>query len=226
MAVRPGGKIAKRDVHFFWIVDASGSMQGDKIKTLNDAIAKALPDMRKIEDAHPHTRVFVRALRFADDVQWVGSENPVPLSQFEWHDIAAAGKTSMGGALVKVAEKLKELDQEQGYYLPPALILVTDGEPTDDFQGGVRQLLNEKLGRDATRLAVAIGTDANVAVLRDFVQDPEKHIVLANDSEHLAALIPIVSTSVLEHSSTPISPDRQPLTIPLVYSDKAGPLVY
>src|SRR6202043_2379046 len=142
-------------------------------------------------------------------------QEPVPVSQFEWTDIAVKprARTAMGGALAKVAQKLKELDQEQGYYLPPALILITDGAPTDDFEGGLRQLLNEKLGRDATRLAVAIGTDANLGVLKEFVRDPQNHILRANNYEQLAAMIPIISTTALEYSSS-IIPDKQPLELP------------
>ena len=35
---RPGGELASRPLHFFWIVDCSGSMYGEKIGTINHAI--------------------------------------------------------------------------------------------------------------------------------------------------------------------------------------------
>jgi uncharacterized protein YegL len=218
----PGGKIAKRDIHFFWIVDGSESMQGEKIQSLNFAIANAIPEMRKIKDRHPHTRVFVRALRFASDVQWVvGNGEPVPLSEFEWHDIKASGKTKMGGALAEVAHKLNELEQKRGHYLAPALILVTDGQPTDDFADGLRRLMEQKFGREATRLAVAIGADADLDALEKFVGDP-RAILHAHNSEQLAAMIPIVSTSALEHSS--IADRDKPVAAPKVAI--AGPVVW
>ena len=34
---RPGGELASRPLHFFWIVDCSGSMYGEKIGTVNHA---------------------------------------------------------------------------------------------------------------------------------------------------------------------------------------------
>ena len=46
-AKRPGGGLeTKRDLHFFWLVDSSGSMTGQKINSLNYAIAEAIPRMR------------------------------------------------------------------------------------------------------------------------------------------------------------------------------------
>ena len=31
---RPGGELASRPLHFFWVVDCSGSMYGEKIGTV------------------------------------------------------------------------------------------------------------------------------------------------------------------------------------------------
>ena len=43
---RPGGELASRPIHFFWIVDCSGSMYGEKIATVNNTIEKCIPEMR------------------------------------------------------------------------------------------------------------------------------------------------------------------------------------
>ena len=42
---RPGGEIAKRPLHFFWIVDCSGSMYGEKIQTVNNTIQSTKCEM-------------------------------------------------------------------------------------------------------------------------------------------------------------------------------------
>lgn len=39
---RPGGELASRPLHFFWVVDCSGSMYGEKIGTVNHAIQSKL----------------------------------------------------------------------------------------------------------------------------------------------------------------------------------------
>lgn len=42
---RPGGELASRPLHFFWVVDCSGSMYGEKIGTVNHAIQSTIPEM-------------------------------------------------------------------------------------------------------------------------------------------------------------------------------------
>ena len=40
---RPGGELATRPIHFFWVVDCSGSMYGEKIGIVNNTkIKKAI----------------------------------------------------------------------------------------------------------------------------------------------------------------------------------------
>ena len=39
---RPGGEVANRPLHFFWVVDCSGSMMGEKIGVVNNAIQSYL----------------------------------------------------------------------------------------------------------------------------------------------------------------------------------------
>ena len=42
---RPGGELASRPLHFFWIVDCSGSMYGEKIGAVNHAIQSVNVDL-------------------------------------------------------------------------------------------------------------------------------------------------------------------------------------
>ena len=43
---RPGGELATRPIHFFWVVDCSGSMYGEKIGIVNNTIQECIPEMR------------------------------------------------------------------------------------------------------------------------------------------------------------------------------------
>lgn len=205
---RPGGKFGpRRDVHFFWILDGSTSMRGEKIQSLNFAVASAIPEMRKVAAKHPSANVLLRALRFATGVDWI-TPRPTPLSEFQWRDIQADGETSMGLALSAVCDELDKLDTSRRYY-PPALILVTDGHPTDEgdgFEAALQRLLTHKLGKAATRLAVAIGDDVGpegMECLRKFIKNPEIKPLEVTDLGALPRLMRIVSRSAIEISSTP-----------------------
>jgi len=204
MSRRPGGELASRPLHFFWICDCSGSMQADgKIQSLNNAIKEALPHMQHAAEENPNAQVFVRAARFSDGAQWHVAA-PTPVADFRWTDLNAAGMTDMGKAIRMVAEQLR-IPPMSDRALPPILVLVSDGQPTDDYAGAMRELLDLPWGKRAVRIAVAIGADADQDALRVFVANPEIPVLQANNAETLVNYIRWASTAVLKAASAPAS---------------------
>ena len=61
---RPGGELATRPIHFFWVVDCSGSMHGEKIGIVNNTIQECIPEMRSAADNNPNAQLLIRALQF------------------------------------------------------------------------------------------------------------------------------------------------------------------
>ena len=201
---RPGGELATRPLHFIWIADCSGSMRSDgKIQALNNAIREAVPHMRTAADENPNAEVLVRAVRFASGAQWHVSQ-PEPIDSFAWDDLDADGPTDMGKALSLVAEQLR-IPPMTDRALPPVLVLISDGQPTDDFESGLQALLNEPWGKKAVRIAIAIGHDADLDVLQRFIANPEFKPLAANNADALVRYIKWVSTAVLKAASAPAS---------------------
>jgi uncharacterized protein YegL len=137
---RPGGELASRPLHFIWMVDCSGSMHGDKIQSLNYAIRQTIPDMKKAADDNPNAQLLIRALKFSTGAQWV-TASPISIDDFDWNDIEAGGVTDMGKAFELVAEQLK-IPPMSERALPPVLVLLSDGQPTDDYKKGLTALQN------------------------------------------------------------------------------------
>ncbi len=203
MSKRPGGEIASRPLQFIWVADCSGSMKGEKIQALNTAIREAIPHMREVAKENPNAQVSVRAVKFSNGAQWHISQ-PMPAEDFEWVDLSADGVTDMGKALKLVAEQLK-IPPMAERALPPVLVLVSDGQPTDDFSAGLKDLLDLPWGKRAVRIAIAIGRDADVDVLQRFINHPEIKPLQANNPEALVRYIKWASTAVLKTASTPPS---------------------
>jgi uncharacterized protein YegL len=204
MAKRPGGELATRPLHFIWIADCSGSMSVDgKIQALNTAIREALPFMRSVADENPNAEVLVRALAFADGARWQVSQ-PTPVNDFKWTDLQTSGLTDMGRALRMVAEQLR-MPPMTDRALPPVLVLISDGQPTDDFTGGLAALMQQPWGKKAVRIAIAIGEDADTEVLQRFIGHAELKPLQANNPETLVRHIKWVSTVVLKSASAPAS---------------------
>jgi uncharacterized protein YegL len=204
MKKRPGGELATRPLHFIWIADSSGSMATDgKIQALNTAIREAIPHMQKVADENPNAQVLVRAIQFASGAQWHISQ-PTPVDDFKWTDLSAQGETDMGKALSMIAEQLK-IPPMTDRALPPVLVLVSDGQPTDDFNKGLRELMEQPWGKKAVRIAISIGADADNEVLQKFIGHSELKPLQANNPEALVKYIKWVSTAVLKSASAPAS---------------------
>lgn len=197
-----GADIARRRLHMIIAVDCSGSMQGDKIASLNHALRIAVPAMRESASENPETDVFVRALRFSDGAHWhVG---PVLVDQFEWEDVTADGTTDMGHALKLIAQQLTPAAMP-GRQLPPVVVLLTDGQPTDDFNAGLKALMDSPYGGKSLRVAIAIGSDADLGVLQRFIGHPEFKPLRANNAQDLVRRIKWATTTPVKTLSSGVT---------------------
>ncbi len=204
MINRPGAALANRPLHFIWLVDCSGSMSiRGKIQSLNVAIKEAIPHMQKVADENPNAQVLVRAIAFSNGAMW-HIPHPTPLEQFTWTDMDARPQsvTAMGKALSLVAEALDETKMPDRA-IPPVLVMLSDGQPTDDFTKGLKDLMDKPWGRKAVRIAIAIGEDADYEVLQKFIGHSELHPLSAKNPEALAERIRWASTVVLKSASSP-----------------------
>jgi uncharacterized protein YegL len=208
MAQRPGGEYASRPLHIIWLLDCSGSMsQGGKIEALNNAIREVIPAMRKAAEGNPEAQFYVRVLKFSSGAEWHVHE-PTLLADFKWSDLVAQGETDMGQAFALLAAELGKLPQN-ARMLPPQLILVSDGKPTDDWRGGLQALFDMPWGKRAIRQAIAIGQDADQETLRKFIDNQERPVIRADNAEQLIRYFRYVSTSVAA-----ATPGKDPLPKP------------
>lgn len=197
---RPGGAMARRELHFIWLLDASGSMNAEgKIQALNVAIREAVPQLQAAARDNPNVDVLVRAVTFSDGARW-HLEQPTPVENLRWADVAAGGHTDMGAALRLVATALQVPPMPERA-VSPVLVLVTDGHHTDDFEAGLADLLAERWGREAVRMAISIGRDVNPVALQKFIGRDDLRPLQANNAEALVQQIRWVSRSSVESAS-------------------------
>jgi uncharacterized protein YegL len=198
----PGGEMANRPLHFFWILDCSGSMTlKGKIARLNFAIKESIPEMRDASLSNPTAQLLVRVITFATDAKW-HIPTPVPVERFEWTDVTAEGVTDLGRALKLVAAQL-EIPPMEDRALPPVLALISDGQPTDDYKSGLEALDATPWGRKAVRIAIAIemDDDEGLSVLQEFLKHPELKPIQADNPKALASAIRWASTVVVKSAS-------------------------
>ena len=98
--------------------------------------------------------------------------------------------------------------------LPPVLVLASDGQPTDDYSAGLQELLNSSWGSKSIRMAIAIGRDADVDVLQQFIDNLDFPPVSASNPEALIERIRWASTAGLKVASSPMPSQTRPIPSP------------
>ena len=162
--------VPRRTMTLFFLIDTSGSMEGNKIGAVNDAVVNVLPMLNDISETNPDAEIKVAALEFSNGVNWLYDE-PKLAKDFIWQDVAASGLTSLGAACSELASKLSRSGgfmQSASGSFAPAIILLSDGGPTDDYNTGLAKLKANNWFKSAIKIAIAIGDDADKDVLKDF----------------------------------------------------------
>jgi uncharacterized protein YegL len=166
-------------------------MYGEKISTVNHAIQSTIPSMRDAADNNPNAQLFVRTLQFSSGASWI-TANPVKIDDFAWDDLDAGGVTDMGKAFDLLAAQLT-IPPMSDRALPPVLVLLSDGQPTDDYKEPLGELLRLPWGKKSVRIAIAIGQDVDEDMLAEFTGNKEL-VLQANNPEALVRMIKWAST--------------------------------
>jgi uncharacterized protein YegL len=193
--------IQRRQLHILFVLDCSGSMTGEKIASLNYAMATSIPAMRAAAEDNPETDVRVRVMRFSDAPAWQTPE-AVPVAAFTWQELTAQGETNAGAALALLAAGLTP-EAMPGRQLAPIIVLVSDGQPTDDFAAGLAALLNSPFGAKSIRIAIAIGQDADLDVLKGFIGHADFQVLAAHNAQDLVNRIKWATTAPMKAVSQP-----------------------
>ena len=197
----------KKPCYYFWICDCSESMGLKnrsnnlvKMDEINKAIPQAIAKIREYSKTNQKGQITMRTIKFSDTAEWMDKDS-IPVDQYMWKDLSADGITSLGAAFSKVAQALKTIDDggtmpKKAY--PPVLVLITDGYPTDEWNKGFEELMDQFWAQEAVRIAIALeGADEDI--LRVFigdVDDADKKLVRINDADlpRLAESIKLVTT--------------------------------
>jgi uncharacterized protein YegL len=193
--------LARRQLQVILALDCSGSMKGDRIASLNYALRTAIPELRHVAADNPEVDVRLRVLRFASKAEWHIAE-PVPVDEIRWVDLTADGETHMGDALRMIAETLAP-EAMTGRQLPPVIVLASDGYPTDDYEGGLEALFAAEHAESAIRIAIAIGSEADLEILERFIRHPTMKPLRANNAADLVEQIKWATTAPVKAASSP-----------------------
>ena len=205
--------IPRRVMTLFLLIDSSGSMSiNGNMGKVNGAIEEMIPLLRDISDEQSDAEIKLAVLEFSSGCKWAtGNAGPVSLDDFDWNDMVAGGLTDMGAAFRELESKLSRnafMNNAAGNYAP-VIILLSDGEPTDDYQSGLKVLQHNNWFRHAVRIAVSVENSAD-DVLTEFTGSSEtvlKYDGEKTDLKKLLTRLAVVSSTIQSRSQGVEVPD-------------------
>jgi uncharacterized protein YegL len=126
----------------------------------------------------------------------------------DWVPLQANGLTDLGEAFLELNRQLSKngfMDRSSatsGFYAP-VIILLSDGDPTDDWLSALKELQKNKWYQASLRVALAIGDDPNLDILRKFIRNPELlfHVTDISQLKKVVRFIAVTSSQVASTSA-------------------------
>lgn len=178
------------------LLDVSGSMQGAKIQNLNDAVKNMLDSFRDTENGE--TDIHVAIITFGAEVKL--HQAIASVSSIAWHDLSASGGTPLGTACKMAKAMIEDRSIFPSRAYRPTVVLVSDGQPTDDWEQPIKSFINEGRSSKCFRMAMAIGADADVSVLGKFVDGMEYPLFYAENARQLHEFFKLVTMTTTVRS--------------------------
>lgn len=199
------------------LLDVSGSMSGEKIRNLNAAVRDMLSDFSDTETSE--IEIHVAIITFGAQVRL--HQALTSASAIQWQDLSADGMTPLGTALQMAKAMIEDKDTVPSRAYRPTVVLVTDGGPNDAWEKPLQQFIGDGRSAKCDRMAMAIGADADEAVLSKFLEGSSHPLLYAENAKRLRENFKYITMSVTirTRSQTPNTvpaPDAidiQPTTI-------------
>ena len=195
-----GEGIARQELNVVFVIDNSGSMEGEKLGAVNNAIRDVMSIMPEIQEDTADATIKISALQFSDDAKWVYNE-PKDVTEFKWKDLSSEGGTNLSKAYDELGKWLTK--KSNGGQMPdlggiaPIIILMTDGLPTSyDWEERLAALKKKGWFKVALKYALAIGIDSDEAmdVLTKFTGNSET-VLKVYSAEALRKVIKVIAVT-------------------------------
>ena len=174
------------------LLDASGSMSGDKIHNLNVAVRDMLNTFSDTENGE--VEIHVAIITFGAQVKL--HQPLASASTIQWQDLSADGMTPLGTALQMAKAMIEDKDVVPSRAYRPTVVLVSDGGPNDTWEKPLNAFISDGRSAKCDRLAMAIGADADEAVLGKFIEGTSNQLFYAENAKQLRDFFKFVTMSV------------------------------
>ena len=159
--VRRTGQTIENDGQTWELVEGGTS----KIQILNDAVRRMVDSFASEE--RMETEFLISIITFGDRV--AQHLAPGVASSVNWTDMEADGRTAMGAAFSLAKQLIEDKDVIPSRAYRPTVVLVSDGQPTDDWEHPLEALITSGRSAKCFFMAMGIGDNPGTQVLARFI---------------------------------------------------------
>lgn len=187
------------------LADTSGSMSdAGKIDALNGALKEMVASFAA--ESRVQADIQIGLITFGGDEALL--HQPV-MSAGEIEqiaDLAAFGRTPMGSAFDLALKLIEDRNTIPSRAYRPVVIVLSDGFPTDDWEDAFARFSQSERAAKCSRYAMGIGPDADIEMLKRFVNDPESPVFRADQARDIVRFFRAVTMTVTSRTRS-TSPD-------------------
>ena len=152
------------------VLDCSGSMAGAPMAQLNEGLRVLEQELKSDAIASKRVRILLVEYGGMDNAQVVGDWQDA--MDFTAPTLEASGTTPTGQAvdlaLAKIEEEKQNFKSAGIAYTRPWMFLMSDGQPTDDWQGAADRCRGAEQANKVAVFPLAVGAGANADGLGQF----------------------------------------------------------
>jgi len=221
---RRTGQTFENDGQTWEVVEGGTS----KIQILNDAVRRMVESFAAEE--RMETEFLVSIITFGDRV--VQHLTPGAASSVNWTDMEADGCTAMGAAFSLAKRLIEDKGVIPSRAYRPTVVLVSDGQPTDDWVHHLEELITDGRSSKCFFMAMGIGDNPGTQVLEGFISrtpvlaevndTPVRNTVFhATDADKIHAFFRKVTMSVTIRSKSQ-NPNAVPTSVKPNLEEEGG----
>ena len=172
------------------LLDVSGSMSYDaKMDELNSSVREMLASFK--EEQIVQADICVSIITFGSEVKIHTELMP------------AKGMTYMGRALDVAYDMIEDKTKIPKNAYRPVVVLVSDGAPNDEhWEEKLQRFVTTGRSSKCDRWSLAIGADADVGMLKKFLDHPEKEVCYVEDAADIHKFFRFISSCTIQRSQS------------------------
>lgn len=201
-------RIAKERLNIILIVDASKSMQGKRIKQVDQAIYDIKGYLKELQSENTNVDFYLTIIPFNNGSYFYQNQESIFIDDFDYQGIKCGGYSNLHQAYKKLKTIMEK--ESKGGIMPdfggaaPIILLLTDGHPTgNSYKEFLKDLKDVPWFKAALRYGIAIelNDDRTARVLKDFVGE-NGDVITCYNSALLKEIIKVIVLTASKVKST------------------------